>query len=518
MQPFFLCLLLHAGIHQEPVGSLTAEQVMQHVRQATHFDLAKIPASGLLLQGKGSYAGLPAQYSLHFDRAGRYVQTVKARITTGQGFDGKQAWIRDLGGEVRVQELSDERNNKFMGLLMTSLWLDPASGISYKLPEKPVQNDVYTLNFSYNQGAIDGTLHIDAKTWLPVDCQMQREGRQLNVQWLGTLMYEGMLLPKQVQTTSSSDSVESYQYETVQAAPTIVTSPFAVPAMNATDVVFDTSLPAELVVKRAKTGHLLVKPLVNGKDVGWFIFDSGAGAHCLATSTIKELGLEQFGELPAIGVGGAVKTKFSQPDSLQVGRATFQKPIVIGLDFAFLDAHMGEHIAGVLGYGAFHRCIIEIDMERNTIAVFEPKTYDDKRVQGRWQKLYQTSRIACVDAEFEGHRGVFKLDTGAAGSTVALHAPIVEKFKLLDNRITKETMTGGVGGMVKARTGKLKYFELGGHRHEDIEALFITEKTGALNTAETLGNIGGDLVKPFKMVFDYQGKRIAFLKREETNK
>lgn len=512
MYLFIVCQLIGL-IYQEPASSLTAEQVMQRVRQATQFSKAKLPATGLQFMGQGSYAGLPARYSLLFNKEGCYVQTIDARISTGQGFDGTHAWIKDLGGEVRVQELSDERNNKLMGLLMTNLWLDSSSGLVYSLPEKPLENDIYTLNFTYGTPQIHGKLHIDAKAWLPLDCKMMLEGRETTVKWSGLLEFEGMKFPKSVRSFSSSDSVESYEYDTVQAAPVFVKNPYEVLSKIPADVVFDNAVPAELVVKRAKTGHLLVKPLVNGKDVGWFIFDSGAGAHCLATSTIKELGLEQFGELPAIGIGGAVKTKFSQPASIQIGRATFQKPVVIGLDFAFLDAPMGEHIAGVVGYGAFHRCIIEMDMDRNFIALFDPKAYDEKRVQGRWQKLYQSARVACVEAEFEGHQGIFKLDTGAAGSTVAIHAPIVDKLKLLENRETKETQAGGVGGMVKARSGKLKYFELGGYRHEDVEATFATVNKGAFNSSDTLGNIGGDLVKPFKVVFDYQAKRIAFVKR-----
>src|SRR4029077_10918602 len=117
-------------------------------------------------------------------------------------------------------------------------------------------------------------------------------------------------------------------------------------------------------------------------------------------------------------------------------------------------------------------------------------------------------RVACVEAEFEGHKGIFKLDTGAAGSTVAIHAPTVEKFKLLEGRETQDTLAGGVGGNVTAKKGKLKYFELGGHRSNDVEATFATVNKGAFNSSDTLGNIGGDLLKPFKMVFDYQNKRI----------
>jgi hypothetical protein len=208
-----------------------------------------------------------------------------------------------------------------------------------------------------------------------------------------------------------------------------------------------------------------------------------------------------------------VKTAFCQPETIQLGRATFERPMAIGLDLGFLDAPMGVHIAGVLGYGVFHRCIVEVDMRESQIALYDPDHFDDSKLKDRWQKLYQTARVACVEAEFEGHKGIFKLDTGAANSTVAIHAPIVEKFKLLENREVKDSMTGGVGGMLKAKSGNVKYFELGGHRTVNVEVVFATANQGAFNTSETMGNIGGELLKPFRLVFDYQGKRIAFVKR-----
>lgn len=507
-------LLFHLISTQAPTEPQTATDVMQQVRQATNFSKEKIPETGLQFTGKGTFAGLPAQYTLLFNRQGHFVQTTSSRLTTGSGYDGTHAWIKDLGGEQRIQELADRNNTIVSGLLASSLWLDPGSGMKFTLEEGQPKDGMYTLKFIHQPTEVTGTIQIDAKTWLPVQCSIKAEGQKVTRKWSGIIDFQGIQFPKTHHALSGSDGVESYTIESIQAAPTFIRNPYAPLITPPIDVIFDDKQPAELEVMRAKTGHLLVKPKVNGKEVGWFIFDSGAGATVLDTKLIKELELEQFGELPAIGVGGTVKTRFSKPDSISLGRATFKDPTVIGLDLAFLSIPMGAKIAGVIGYGVFHRCIVELDMETNTVALFDPKTYDQSRVQNRWQKLYQTARIACVEAEFEGHRGIFKLDTGAAGSTVAIHAPTVEKLKLLEGRSTTDSLSGGVGGNISTKSGKLKYFELGGHRTEGIEATFATTNKGAFNSSDTMGNIGGDLLKPFKIVMDYQNKRIAFVKRD----
>jgi hypothetical protein len=505
--------LLAALPNQDQTPFQTADEILQRARQTMQFSLDKIPEAGLQMLGKGTFAGMPAQYEVLFNRDGHFMQRVVSRLETGTGYDGKNAWSKDIAGEQRILELSDRRNALFTGLLLTSLWLDPGSGMSYKLPPDGLKDGACTLHFTHAPTGHSGTLRIDQTTWQPLDCTVTVEGRKQTTTWSDVVEWQGMRFPKRRQTRGAGESVETFEIETIRTAPAFIRNPYEAISSTPDDTVFDDTLPAELEVKRAKTGHLLVKPKVNGKDVGWFILDSGAGANVLATSVVKELKLETFGELPAVGVGGAVKTSFSRPDSISLGRATFKQPLVVGLDLAFLDAPMGEHIGGIIGYGCLYRCIVEVDMEQAAVALFNPKNYDAARVGNQWQKLYQSSRVSSVEAEFEGHRGIFKLDTGA-DNTVSIHAPTVEKHKLLDNRETKESTAGGVGGRIKTREGKLSYFELAGQRFDNVVATFALESKGAFNSADTMGNIGGALLKPFRIVFDYQNKRIAFVKRK----
>lgn len=510
-----LASVLFCLFTQNPMPLTSADDVIQRVRQSTGFTLDKIPATGMQMTGKGNYAGMPAQYQVLFNRDGHFEQTIASRLQTAIGYDGKNAWMKDIAGETRILDLSDRRNVILNGLLITGLWLDPKSGLTFTLPKDGFSDGIYTLHFTHGPTNFGGQLRVDGATWLPLDSTVTIEGRNQTTAWSGIIEFQGMKFPKVVESRGAGANAESYEIDSIQPAPTFVRNPYEATVLAPDDTVFDDSLPAELTVKRAKTGHLLVNPKVNGQDVGWFIFDSGAGINVLANSVIKDLKLEKFGSLPAVGVGGAVQTSFSRPESISLGRATFKEPLVIGLDLAFLDKPMGEKIGGIIGYGAFYRCIVEAEMERGTVALFNPKTYDQSRVGDRWQKLYQLSRVSCVEAEFEGHKGIFKLDTGAGGSTVTIHAPIVEKHKLLDGRETTESSIGGVGARVKVRKGKLKYFELAGHRTEDVMAEFAVESKGAFNSADTTGNIGGVLVKPFKIVFDYQNKRIAFVKRTD---
>src|SRR5215470_7433707 len=59
-----------------------------------------------------------------------------------------------------------------------------------------------------------------------------------------------------------------------------------VPGLQGGEATFDPKAPAKLEVKRVKTGHLLVRPVINGHEAGWFIFDTGAGICVVSTSHV----------------------------------------------------------------------------------------------------------------------------------------------------------------------------------------------------------------------------------------
>eukprot|EP00894_Picocystis_sp_ML_P000985 jgi/Pico_ML_1/51502/g2525.t1 len=63
---------------------------------------------------------------------------------------------------------------------------------------------------------------------------------------------------------------------------------------------------------RSASGHVLVKPKIDGKEVGLFILDTGASGFVVEPSTADKLGMTSFGELFVAGVGG--KEYISPPD------------------------------------------------------------------------------------------------------------------------------------------------------------------------------------------------------------
>lgn len=286
------------------------------------------------------------------------------------------------------------------------------------------------------------------------------------------------------------------------------------PDLSTGRVEFAAGASETLELKRAPTGHLLVRPVVNGVPAGWYIFDTGAGICCVSTPHVDELNLARAGSVDAKGVGGQAAMSLYRATTLQLGPVTLHEEPVMATDFSMLKQYLGEEIAGVIGFGLISSCVVELDLATPRIALFDPETYTLR--EGEWSELIIDDRIPVVHAKFEGHEGLFRLDTGANG-TVTFHEPAVEKWKLLEGRESHGPLTdhklGGVGGFVAGKAGTIDWFELGGVRHEKLPVTFALEAKGTFADDKKDGNIGGDLLRPFTLVLDYKHQRIAFVKR-----
>ena len=272
--------------------------------------------------------------------------------------------------------------------------------------------------------------------------------------------------------------------------------------------------PAELKVKRAKTGHLLVSPRIDGTDVGWFIFDTGAGMSCVDKSLAERLALPDAGAASALGEGGTQQTRLLKIKSLQLGPVLVEDSTVVELNLKPIALAMGEPIDGVIGYECFLGGTFEVDLEAGKITVHDPARYELPAGQA-WETLSFKGRRPRLPGKIEGNEpGLFLFDLGA-NSSLTVYAPAVKRFKLLDGRETTETRSGGVGGIHAARKGSVDSITLAGQVIDDVPAVFVQAEQGSAGTdAELHGSVGVGLLKRFVLVLNYRDQTVGLLPRE----
>lgn len=484
------------------------DHVLENVRKATGINALRDHPTGLQIVGKGQYVGNAVRVVSTFDAQGRFVRRMEGPVDYAIGYDGSVAWQLEFAGFPRQLELGEKLDEQLSGAAVTRSWLLGVPRLQLVLPDQQESKDSVMLVFTVEGGFQTGTIRIDRKTWLPTEFAFSGGGSG-NRRFLfeGVREIDGMKWPARIREGIDESAEGDIEIESIAAAPTFARSPYSLPPEPGERVRFDEHFPPDLQVERAPTGHLLVYPKINGKERGWFIFDTGAGITCISQQLADEISTERVGAVQALGVGGSVASPLYRLKSIELGPLTFESDIAMGLDLAFLTKPLGRPIAGIVGYDLLARCVVEFSLTEGRVALHNPVTY--KRV-GAWANLHLPARVPAVDADIEGRAGIIRLDSGFSGKGLAIHYPAVQQYKMLDGRETKPSHDSGVGGSVSTSAGTLKWIEFAGNRVEAIETVFVLEPKGAFASPYTFGVMGGSLMRRFTIVIDYPASKIAF--------
>lgn len=506
---FWLLLILVATIAPASAAQSapTAVEALARVRTAVKYERMRARRNGVLAKGMARVGGLDSKLTFLFTPDGRFRTDIEGPLGSVTGFDGRTGWELDWSGMPRPLELEDLELAQLEAWVNSGRWLADDGPFAVSVDAVKTDDKQVAFNLTLKGGLASATVFVDRATWLPKGLTQRGVGGEEVVEFADYRDVLGFHFPHRV-TRSLGGVSNVYEIHTVTAAPGSSQARYRPVKALPADTRWDAATSARLEVRRVRTGHLLVHPLVNGQDVGWFILDSGAGAMVIDQKVADRLGMKTVGEIVAVGVAGTTKTHFRMGGPLRLGPLTMTHTRYLGLDLDFITKAFGLPIGGIIGRELFARAAVEIDISGEAVSLYDPARY---RLAGaQWQELFFSGRNPAVRARFEGDReGLFKLDTGS-NQTVSIHAPAVERLGLLAGRETRESLSGGVGGSRASRQGKLAWFELAGHRFENPEVEFAGAGEGAFSDVYATGNIGGGFLKTFRIVFDYHNKRVAF--------
>jgi hypothetical protein len=506
------CVLVAAMAVPAAQGGQSATEALARVRASLGYERLQSRANGVIAEGTTRYRGLDSKFTFLFTPDGRFRSEIAGPLGSITGFDGTTGWEIDWSGIQRTLELQDLEAAQFDAWIHSGRWLDQSGPFAVSLDSAKSDDRQVALKLLLKGGLLEATVFVDRATWLPKRVTRRGTGGEEVIEMSDYREVMGFRFPHRL-TRAVGGTTNVYEIRSVAAATPASRSRFKAIATRPADTRWDASVPARVEVRRVRSGHLLVHPLVNGKDAGWFILDSGAGAMVIDTKVADRLGMPALGEIVAVGVAGTTKARFRQGETFGLGPLTVNGTRYLELDLGFLTKAFGLPIGGICGRDLFARAVVEIEIAAESVAIHDPNRY---RLDGAtWQELFFSNRNPAVRARFEGHEGLFKLDTGS-DQTVSIHAPAVERLNLLSGRETRESRSGGVGGSRASLTGKLAWFELAGHRFESPLVEFAGKGEGAFSDVYTTGNIGAAFLRAFRIVFDYGNKRVAFAPLKAT--
>lgn len=454
----------------------------------------------LTLKGTAIHAGIAQEWTLTVDSDGRGVSTITGSYSAVTGYDGASLWrIENGAGPFNVDFAEREV------WLMTLLTLvGRESGIATAIgDENESKNGVrYQLD--------DGLLVFEKNKTGQLHAINSPAAETITFSADDHPSLEGV--PQSIQI-SNIGKISEYRIVSAEIGPSKGEAFYSRPMRRTEGFRFLSGISAELEVRQASSGHLFVRPLINGKDVGWFLFDSGAGFSGLNGALAEQAGFERAGSKTTGGVGGP-----GQSRARYIGGPVQLGPLVID-SLAFTDVGdmtkaqkvLGEPVVGVLGWDVLIRTIIEVDLRDGRLFLHDPANY--RAAAAYRQPLYIHWDVPYVRAHFAGgHEGPFMFDTGAGSRGVIFTYFSGNRFSLADKITGTETIATGAGGKVSQISGQLDWFEVADHRTSPAPAAFFTADDYESDIF-TVGFLGGAVVLPFRVTLDYGRGEAGFIPR-----
>jgi hypothetical protein len=249
----------------------------------------------------------------------------------------------------------------------------------------------------------------------------------------------------------------------------------------------------------------------------WFALDSGASfPFVINTRGARALGLKLEGHLTLAGGAGpgAYEAARTRGVSISLNGLKFANRTANVVSLDSIEAQAGRLLDGLIGLDLFMRYVVEIDYFGKKVSLYGPPTYN---YAGAGESIPLTLRdghfFVPAKIEMPGRpqlNGQFLVDTGGGLVTAVLTAPFAQSHKIpaSTQRTILDRSLSGLGGETKLLVSRATSFTLGNLSVREPVIYVSQDRGGALASSDYDGLIGGEILRRFKVVFDYARRRL----------
>jgi hypothetical protein len=439
---------------------------------------------------------------------GDFAETETLGLVTGaSGFDGHQAWMRDLsgayspqaGGNKNARAINEAYRNANLwwrldrgGARLESLGCDG-------LRVSPAGGQPFEAWF-------------DPKTHLLIRIrETQSFGDIAETSYSGFARRANALVPSRINIETNDDptSRETLQLTEFSLSATRPASAYGMPVIRSAN--WSLPSPGRVTIPFILiNNHIIVSVRIDGRGPYPFLVDTGG--HDIVTSfVVKELGVRSIGDTASSGGGEkSVSSGYAAIHRIDAGGAQLNDQTVVVLDFSPLDIE-GIRLGGMLGVEFLERFVVRIDYGEKTLTFMDPTSFSngDRLASGVAVPFVFYGHMPQVRGNFDGRPARFNIDTGSRGE-VTLTAPFVSGEKLRKTYANGVEITDGwgVGGPSKSYVVRVGELSLGSVTTSRPIASLSDAKHGAFSDPNYEGNVGSGLLKRYVATFDYPGRTL----------
>jgi hypothetical protein len=444
---------------------------------------------------------------------GHFIETqALGAIKQANGFDGGQAWMRDLSGVYSPQAGGNkgalaineayrnanlwwrtDRGGARLELLgCDGLHVTPLGGQPFEAWFDPHTHLLVRIRETQSYGATTDTHY----------SHFQRKA--------------GELIPTQVDIDTNDAARQTLRLRELSTTAARPVSAYAMPIEEPADWSLPSSgrvtMPFALI-----NNHIIVEVRIDGRGPYPFLVDTG-GHDIVTPFAIKGLGISSVGEALSSGAGDkSVTSGYAHVDRIDAGGALLHDQTVVTLDFSPLAVE-GIQLGGMLGVEFLERFVVQIDYGAKTLTLIDPANFStaDRTASGVAIPFVFYEHMPQVTGTFDGRPARYDIDTGSRVE-VTLTAPFVSREKLGEAYPNGARVTDGwgVGGASRSYVVRAGQLSLGSVTTSQPIASLSEAKHGAFSDSNYDGNVGSGLLKRYVATFDYSG-RMLYLKPAQS--
>jgi len=265
------------------------------------------------------------------------------------------------------------------------------------------------------------------------------------------------------------------------------------------------SAPDSVTLKfHPRLGRIHIPAAVNDGESQFFLLDTGYGIDMIKPQLADTLELRRAGRIDIIGIAGREEAVLYRGARYRFGGMAYRPRRV-----AALPSHSRQRRAGILGVDFFKRFVIEIHAADGSVTLHEPERFEYRGTGQVFPLTFHGDSPVIetvVASNGKSSKARFEIDTGC-DSALCVDGDFARKHSWLNiEEAGRKGERNGVGGSARTESGRIGEVRLGDLKVKEPRVNFF--ESGSLSEEGLAGHIGFELLKPYRMIFDYRRDRL----------
>ena len=247
--------------------------------------------------------------------------------------------------------------------------------------------------------------------------------------------------------------------------------------------------------------QLYVQVKVNDVDSLTFNIDTGASSFVVVDSIARnKLKLNFDGEDTNIGASSITTVKSSSNNKIELGNVKLEKLTLYSIPYESVD------FDGIIGSEFFLNYVVDINYDRKTIKLYDPKTYKYKGKKKRLE-VRMDNGVPLIKSSFMLNGSLyedwFMLDTGADdrisfNSTAVTNLNLENKLKIVGSSNSMDSN----GILYKSPLVLVKEIKISDYSFYNVIASLSKAKLGTNASDSHIGALGNIVLNKMNIIYD----------------